>query len=106
MATASSRIRVQARIEYTVPVSGEWGATYVEVQKAYIMLTDELKDLARSQLLGDVPRFADDLIRVLPGEDEIVIFADVFTVTNPPSDELLGLLGEVRRWKRIAKTIR
>ncbi len=78
MATWSRRERVTRTVEYTVPCHGD-GATYAEVQKAITAAHMDLTTAGRADSFGTVP---DNEIRVLPGDDEILV---VYT-----TDEIRG----------------
>jgi hypothetical protein len=89
MATFSGPlVRTKRSIEYTVPADESWGACYVEVNKAYWAI---IQDLRRLKILGEDEMPSDDLIRVFPRDDEIVLVADVQSTTTGSFTELLDL---------------
>jgi hypothetical protein len=90
MATYSGPF-VSKRVDlvYKVPAGEPWGSTYVEIEKAYYGLKDQLRRLGA---LGETESPADDLIRVLPHDDEIWLVATVENYTDTATDEdLAGL---------------
>jgi hypothetical protein len=73
MATWSRRERVTRTVEYTVPVGGD-GAAYAEIQKAITAARQDLTEAGRADSFGTI---ADNEIRVLPGDDEIIVAYEV-----------------------------
>ena len=77
MAIYSRQETVTKQIDYVVP-TGETGAPYTEVYKALAAAEREFRD--RFHVPTDIQP-ADDALRVLPGDEEIVI-----TFTVPVDD--------------------
>jgi len=74
VSTSFRRERVTRRIEHVVPASRPWGACWNEVSLAIHAATMELREAG---IIGPGEEPADDLIRVLPGGDEIVVFYEI-----------------------------
>jgi hypothetical protein len=77
---------------YKVPAGEPWGSTYVEIEKAYIGLKDQLRALG---ILSPMEVPADDLIRVLPHDDEIWVVATVENHAHPAGAEDLARLNRL-----------
>lgn len=76
MATWTRREVVTRRVEYIVPAEGPYGACWAEVCKAFSAIRS---DLETAGVLPELASMPDDMVRVLPGEDEILIVADLPT---------------------------
>lgn len=74
MATWSRRERVTRRIEFPVPADEPWGACWNQVFGAVNAAIAELRASGR---LGEMEEPSDDAIRVLAGDDEIVIYYEI-----------------------------
>lgn len=70
MATYGRREIHTTRVEFPVPASPPWGACWVEVYKAVSAAIQELVSLG---LLEDGREPSDDAIKILPGDDEVVV---------------------------------
>lgn len=71
MATYDRWIRTIENVEYTIPADQPYGAAWVEVYKAVHAIHEELRAAGEIGVDEEAP---DDRIRILPGEDEIVVF--------------------------------
>ena len=71
MAEYYRRERVTRVVEWIVPAAPPYGACWNQVAQAIGQAERELRDTGRVAA-GHEP--ADDLIRVLPGDDEIVVY--------------------------------
>jgi hypothetical protein len=58
------------RVEWVVPSSEPWGACWTEVMKAISACRQELIDADVIEADAAVP---DDMIRILPGDDAVVV---------------------------------
>lgn len=67
----SRREIITKRVEYVVPTSVGWGATHTDLLTALKRATEEYHQLTNSAMGGPLP---DDVIRVMPGDGEVVIF--------------------------------
>lgn len=74
MATWSRRERVTRTAEWTVPASEPWGACWSEVTQAINQATRELREAGR---LGESEEPPDSLIRILAGDDEIIVYYEI-----------------------------
>lgn len=70
MATYSRRERVTRTVEFTVPAAPPHGACWTEVAKAVSAAVKELRDAGR---IGPHDDPQDDMIRIRPGDDEVVV---------------------------------
>lgn len=71
MATYTSKTVLTERHEFSVPATEPWGACWAEVMKAIRAAHSEL------WALGLVPEgrdASDDAIRILPGDEDVVVF--------------------------------
>jgi len=74
MSTSFRRERITRTVEHVIPSSRPWGACWNEVSLAIRAATMELR---AAGIIRDDQEPADDLIRVLPGDDEIVVFYEI-----------------------------
>lgn len=74
MSTYSRRERVTRTVEWTVPANQPWGACWTEVFGA---VNDAIRELRASGGLGEFEEPSDDAIRVLAGDDEIIVFYEI-----------------------------
>lgn len=80
MTTVFRRERVTRRVEHVVPADPPYGACWNEVALAIRHATQELR--ANGRLRRDEEP-ADDLIRILPGDSEIVVFYETDATATP-----------------------
>lgn len=71
MATWSRRERVTRTVEWVVPAAPPWGACWNQVVQAINQAMAELRTAGR---LGEFEEPSDTLIRVLTGDDEVIVF--------------------------------
>ena len=71
MATWSRRERVTRVVEWVVPAERPYGAPWNQVVQAINQAMGELRAAGR---LGEFEEPSDDLIRVLVGDDEVIVF--------------------------------
>lgn len=74
MADYQRREITTRRIEWAVPAPWPQGACWTEVQKAIVAAANELNDAG---LIPPDDEPADDLIRVRPGDDEVIVSIEV-----------------------------
>lgn len=78
MATYSRRERTTKRVEFVVPTPPPWGADWAQVMRAIHAAHAELADAGRIKPGSDAP---DDLIRISPGDEDVIVSYEVETVT-------------------------
>lgn len=71
MATYTSRMVTSTRHEFVVPADRPWGACWAEVMKAIRAAHAELWDKGLVEQDKDA---ADNVIRILPGDEDVVVF--------------------------------
>lgn len=74
MATWSRRERVTRTVEFPVPAGAPWGACWNQVFGA---VNEAIRELRASGGLGEFEEPSDDAIRVLAGDDEIIVFYEI-----------------------------
>lgn len=74
MATWSRRERVTRTVEYLVPAGRPFGACWTEVFQAVHQAERELRNAGR---IPEGREPSDDQIRVLPGDDEIIVSYEI-----------------------------
>lgn len=80
--SAYERFAVQIRrVEFHVPAPPPWGACWNEVSKAIHVASRELVDAGQLDEAAEPPA---DLIRVTPGDDEVIVSYEVRTSTRVP----------------------
>lgn len=82
-------VKTVQTLVYKVPAAQPWGSTYVEIDKAYYALKQDLEKLG---VIGKGENIPDSLINVLPMDDEIHVFAVIENRLRPALDaDLAGL---------------
>lgn len=74
MATWSREESVTRTVRWRIPAAPPYGACWNEVAQAIDLATWELREAGR---LGDLEVPPDDLIRVLVGDDEVIVFYEI-----------------------------
>jgi hypothetical protein len=74
MATWSRRERVVRSVEWSVPAPPPFGADWAQVFQAFHQAEAELRAAGR---IPEGREPSDDLIRIRPGDDEIVIYYEI-----------------------------
>jgi len=75
MATYSGpSIRANVELVYTVPAEVPFGACWPEVEKAVIAMINSLRSLG---VLKETEHPSDDLIRIVPMDDEVRLVATI-----------------------------
>lgn len=70
MATYFRRERTTKRVEFVVPTPPPWGADWTQVMRAIHAAHTELAAADRIKPGTDAP---DDLIRISPGDEDVVV---------------------------------
>lgn len=78
MATYSRRERITRTVEFPVPAEQPYGACWAEVWKAFNAARQELVVAGRLEKDVSPP---DDMIRILPGDDEVIVCYEVEETT-------------------------
>lgn len=74
MAIYSERVFETRRVEFSVPASRPWGADWAEVMKA---ISAARQQLVAMELIEEHAEASADQIRLLPGDDEVIVFYTV-----------------------------
>ncbi len=69
------RVTVTRRVEFPVQTSGTWGATGASLMKAFSIADREYRQL--TNVHTDGTPLADDVLRVTPGDGEVVVFFEI-----------------------------